>query len=95
MARSTRHTGGGRPASCRLTGALYRRSTGQGRGRPGRLCTELYLTEEEVTEEVQADQPDDFLEYSTELYLAEEELTEEVQADQPDDFLEYSTDDIV
>ena len=40
MARSTEHTGGGRPASCRLTGVLYRRLTDQGRGRPGRLCTQ-------------------------------------------------------
>ncbi|XXG53563.1 hypothetical protein AAC387_Pa03g1645 [Persea americana] len=32
-ARSTGHIGGGRPVSCRLTGVLYRRSTGQGRGR--------------------------------------------------------------
>ena len=29
------------------------------------IGTELYLAEEELTEEVQADQPDDFLEYST------------------------------
>ena len=40
MARSTEHTGGGRPASCRLTGLLCRWSTGWGRGWLGRLCTQ-------------------------------------------------------
>ncbi|KAJ8639611.1 hypothetical protein MRB53_016305 [Persea americana] len=36
-----------------------------GLGRPGGLCTEPFYLDKEATEEVQADQPDDSLDYST------------------------------